>query len=214
VERRSRGVRPCSRVVQKMAVTVEGPGETGSAVDDFARAGARRMLATAVEAEVAAYVDAHAGEVDEDGHRLVVRNGSHDEREVLTSAGAIRVRQPRVNDKRVDEASGQRRRFASAILPAWARRSPKVSEVLPLLYLHGLSTSDFAPALEQFVGSAAGLSPLAVTRLTAQWQGGAGVLRAEPGRRGLRVRVGRRRVRQRPVGPGPGLSPRHDRGEE
>src|SRR6185369_13968308 len=102
-------------------------------------------------------IDAHAGEVDEIGYRLVVRNGYHGEREVLTAAGAVPVRAPRVNDKRIDAETGERRRFSSAILPAWARKSPQVAEVLPLLYLHGLSSSDFGPALEQFLGSGAGL---------------------------------------------------------
>ncbi|MBF6072992.1 transposase, partial [Nocardia farcinica] len=87
--------------------------------------------------------------VDEDGHRLVVRNGYHAQREVMTAAGAVMVKAPRVNDKRIDPETGQRKRFSSAILPAWARKSTQVSEVLPLLYLHGLSTSDFGPALEQ-----------------------------------------------------------------
>jgi Transposase, Mutator family. len=82
----------------------------------------------------------------------------------------VPVRAPRVNDKRTDEATGERVRFSSAILPAWARKSPKVAEVLPLLYLHGLSSSDFGPALEQFLGSGAGLSASTITRLTAQWQ--------------------------------------------
>ena len=109
-------------------------------------------------------------EVDEHGYRLVVRNGYHQPREVVTAAGAVPVRAPRVNDKRVDEATGERQRFSSAILPAWARKSPQVAEVLPLLYLHGLSSSDFGPALEQFLGSAAGLSAATITRLTAQWQ--------------------------------------------
>ena len=68
------------------------------------------------------------------------------------------------------EATGERRRFSSAILPAWARKSPQVADVLPLLYLHGLSSGDFAPALEQFCGSAAGLSAATITRLTGQWQ--------------------------------------------
>ncbi len=78
---------------------------------------------------------------------------------------------PWVNDKRVDEATGERRRFASAILPPWCRKSPTINEVLPLLlYLHGLSTQDFVPALGQFLGSGAGLSAAVVTRLTAQWQ--------------------------------------------
>ena len=80
------------------------------------------------------------------------------------------VRAPRVNDNRIDEASRQRKRFSSAILPAWARKSPGVAEVLPLLYLHGPSSGDFVPALEQFLGSTAGLSAATITRLTAQWQ--------------------------------------------
>ncbi len=142
----------------------------GELLDEVVRNGARQMLAAALQAEVAAYIDAHTHEVDERGRRLVVRNGSHAAREVATAAGAVPVQQPRINDKRVDEVTGERKRFSSAILPAWARKSPQVAEVLPLLYLHGLSSGDFAPALEQFCGSAAGLSPATVTRLTAQWQ--------------------------------------------
>ncbi|BCO33741.1 hypothetical protein JMUB5695_00196 [Mycobacterium heckeshornense] len=80
------------------------------------------------------------------------------------------MRAPRVNDKRTDPDTGQRQRFSSAILPAWARKFPQVSEVLPLLYLHGLSTSDFGPALEQFLGAGSGLSASTITRLTAQSQ--------------------------------------------
>ena len=145
--------------------------ETGaSMLDEIVRDGARQMLAAALQAEVAAYVDAHRGEVDADGHRLVVRNGQHAEREVTTAAGAVAVRQPRVNDKRIDEMTGERKRFSSAILPAWSRKSPRVAEVLPLLYLHGLSSSDFGPALEQFLGSGQGLSAATITRLTSQWQ--------------------------------------------
>ena len=128
------------------------------------------MLAAALQAEVSAYIDAFRDELDENGHRLVVRNGYHAEREVTTAAGAVPVRQPRVNDRRIDEATGERKRFASAILPAWARKSPQVSEVLPLLYLHGLSSSDFAPALSQFLGTSHGLSAATITRLTEQWQ--------------------------------------------
>jgi putative transposase len=143
---------------------------SGSLLDEIVRDGARQMLAAALQAEVAAYVEAHADEVDERGHRLVVRNGHHDAREVTTAAGAVPVRAPRVNDKRTDEMTGERRRFASAILPAWSRKSPRVAEVLPLLYLHGLSSGDFAPALTQFLGSDAGLSAATITRLTTQWQ--------------------------------------------
>jgi putative transposase len=145
--------------------------ETGaSLLDAIVRDGARQMLAAALQAEVAAYVEAHRGEVDSDGRRLVVRNGFHAAREVTTAAGAVPVRQPRVNDKRLDAASGERRRFSSAILPAWSRKSLRVAEVLPLLYLHGLSSSDFGPALAQFLGSDQGLSAATITRLTTQWQ--------------------------------------------
>ena len=121
-------------------------------LDDLAREGALRMIAAALEAEVDQYVAAFAEERDEDGRRLVVRNGYHQGREVLTSAGAVRVTAPRVNDKRTDPVTGERARFSSAILPPWARKTPKVTEVLPLLYLHGLSTGDFVPALGQFLG--------------------------------------------------------------
>ena len=141
-----------------------------SLLDEIVRDGARKMLAAALQAEVAAYIEAHADQVDEHGHRLVVRNGSHAERQVTTAAGAVTVRQPRVNDRRTDEGTGQRMRFSSTILPAWARKSPRVTEVLPLLYLHGLSSSDFAPALEQFLGTSHGLSAATITRLTSQWQ--------------------------------------------
>jgi transposase-like protein len=128
------------------------------------------MLAAALEAEVAAYIAAHTDQLDEAGRRLVVRNGHGRPRQVLTSAGAVEVAAPRVNDKRIDETTGQRQRFASAILPAWCRKSPQISEVLPLLYLHGLSSQDFVPALQQFLGTSAGLSAATVTRLTVQWQ--------------------------------------------
>jgi putative transposase len=139
-------------------------------LDDIAREGARRMLAAALEEEVAAYVASHAAVRDENGRRLVVRNGHARPRRVTTVAGAIEVQAPRVNDRRVDEVSGERARFRSAILPPWCRKSPKVTEVLPLLYLHGLSSKDFVPALEEFFGSSAGLSASAVTRLTEAWQ--------------------------------------------
>ncbi|KAF0833870.1 IS256 family transposase [Ornithinibacter aureus] len=148
----------------------KGTGCGGSLLDQVVRDGARQLLAVALQAEVAAYIEAHAHERDEAGRRLVVRNGFHEPREVTTAAGAVPVRAPRVNDRRVDEVSGQRVRFSSAILPAWARKSPQVAEVLPLLYLHGLSSLDFAPALTQFLGTGHGLSPTTITRLTKAWQ--------------------------------------------
>jgi len=142
-----------------------------SPLDEIAREGARRMLAAALRAEADAYVDALIEVLDEDGHRMVVRNGYAEPRTVMCAAGAIEPRAPRVNDKRVDEATGERKRFSSTILPAWCRKSPRVSEVLPLLYLHGLSTSDFGPALGQFLGSSAGLSAPVIAKLTQTWQG-------------------------------------------
>jgi transposase-like protein len=141
-----------------------------SLIDQIVRDGARRMLAEALQAEVDAYIAAFTGELDEQGRRLVVRNGYHAPREVLTSAGAVEVTVPRVNDKRIDPDTGERKRFSSAILPPWARKTPKVTEVLPLLYLHGLSTGDFVPALGQFLGSAKGLSAAVITKLTEQWK--------------------------------------------
>jgi len=139
-------------------------------LDELARQGARQMLAAALEAEVDDYLAAHAGERDEGGRRLVVRNGHARQRQVTTAAGSIPVRAPRVDDRRVDPVTGERVRFRSVILPPWCRRSPKVAEVLPLLYLHGLSTGDFVPALEAFFGSATGLSAAAVGRLLTGWQ--------------------------------------------
>jgi putative transposase len=152
-------------------VPEDGPAKGGSSlIDEIVRDGARRMLAAALEAEVDAYLAGFAGERDEAGRRLVVRNGRAKPRQVTTAAGAVEVAAPRVNDKRTDPVTGERMRFASAILPPWCRRTPKISEVLPLLYLHGLSSGDFVPALEQFLGTSAGLSAATVTRLTAQWQ--------------------------------------------
>ena len=129
------------------------------------------MLIAAVQAEADEYIARFLGELDEAGRRLVVRNGSAQPRTVLTAAGAVEVTMPRVNDRRVDPDTGERRRFTSAILPPWCRKTPQVTEVLPLLYLHGLSTSDFGPALGQFLGSSHGLSASVISRLTETWQG-------------------------------------------
>jgi len=138
-------------------------------LDEIARAGARRMLAEALEAEVEEYIEAARGERGEDGRALVVRNGHAGKRQILCGAGSVTVKAPRVNDRRVDE-DGNRHRFKSVILPPYMRRSPKVTEVLPLLYLHGLSSGDFVPALEEFFGTEAGLSAATITRLTERWQ--------------------------------------------
>jgi putative transposase len=145
--------------------------ELSAGLDEIVRDGAQRMLAVALEAEVDAYIAAFADERDEDGKRLVTRNGHAQARTVTTAAGRIEVEAPRVDDRRVDDETGERHGFKSVIVPPWCRKSPKVSEVLPLLYLHGMSSGDFEPALEEFFGSRAGLSASVITRLTKQWQG-------------------------------------------
>src|SRR6185437_792103 len=132
-------------------------------LDGLVHEGARRMLLAALKAEVDEYVSAHADHRDEDGHALVVRNGVAEPRKVTTAAGEFEIQAPRVHDRR------EGRRFTSAILPPWARRSPKVTEVLPSLYLRGISTKDFEPTLAEFFGSEAGLSASTVQRLTRDW---------------------------------------------
>jgi putative transposase len=153
-----------------VVVDEQARAELTTDLDQLFREGARRMLAVALEAEVEAYIAAHAELVDEHGHRLVVRNGHAPARTLATGVGQVEVVRPRVDDRRVDPTTGERVRFHSVILPRWCRRSPKVAEVLPLLYLHGLSSLDFVPALEAFFGAAAGLSASVITRLTVRWQ--------------------------------------------
>jgi transposase-like protein len=154
----------------RVLVDEAADAELSVTLDELVAEGARRMLAAALEAEVDAYVRALANERDDGGRRLVVRNGHAEPRSLVTGAGPLEVRAPRVNDRRTDEVTGERKRFCSSILPPWARRSPKVADVLPLLYLHGMSSGDFVPALEEFFGSAAGLSASVITRLTTDWQ--------------------------------------------
>ena len=124
------------------------------------------MLREAIEAEVAEYVDRHRSEVDEEtGHRLVVRNGALPEREILSSLGPMRIRQPRVRDRRAG------RKFTSAILPPYLRRAPSLEALIPTLYLKGVSTNDFPEALAAILGEGArGLSPSTIVRLKESWQ--------------------------------------------
>lgn len=144
--------------------------ELSMGLDDLAREGARRMLAAALEAETAAYIERFMGVRDEEGRSLVVRNGKARPRQVTVGSGTVEIQAPRVNDRRVD-GEGNRQRFTSAILPPYMRRSPKVAEVLPILYLRGLSTGDFREALSALLGEdAAGLSPANITRLLSVWE--------------------------------------------
>jgi putative transposase len=144
--------------------------ELGASLDEICREGARRMLAVALEVEVDAYVEALVDELDEDGNRLVVRNGHARPRTITTGAGRIDIRAPRVDDQRTDSVTGEPMGFKSSLVPPWCRKSPKVTEVLPLMYLRGMSSGDFVAALEGFFGSAVGLSASVITRLTIQWQ--------------------------------------------
>ncbi len=137
--------------------------DLAATLDDLVAEGAKRMLITGLETEVADYIERHQQLVDGAGHRMVVRNGKAAERTLVTGAGGLKIRAPRVHDRR------EGRRFSSSILPRYARRSPKVADVLPVLYLRGLSTGDFAPALEEFFGSDTGLSASSIGRLLETW---------------------------------------------
>lgn len=154
------------RVVQNDATRAE----LTSILDEVVHDGAVRMLIAALEAEVDVYVAAARNDRDDNGHALVTRNGRARARTVMTGAGTLEIRAPRVDDRRADEQTGEKVRFRSEILPPYVRRSPKVSNVLPLLYLHGLSSGDFVPALAEFFGADSGLSSSAITRLTKAWQ--------------------------------------------
>jgi transposase-like protein len=133
------------------------------------RFGARQLLAQAVEAEVSAFIAAHADLRADDGRRRVVRHGHLPQREIQTGIGAVAVRQPRVRDR--GAAGAAKIHFSSAILPPYLRRSKSIEELLPWLYLKGISTGDFSEALAALLGSQArGLSASTITRLKDVWQ--------------------------------------------
>ena len=140
--------------------------EIHSTIDDLVKRGAQRMLEAALQAEVENYIQRHRQERDENGHALVVRNGLAQERTVQCGAGQIKIKAPRVQDKR----EGQK--FTSNILPPYMRKTPRLEEALPVLYLRGLSTGDFQEALSALLGeeTIAGFSPTTVTRLLTIWQ--------------------------------------------
>jgi len=139
--------------------------EIKRSLDDLAREGARRMILAALELEVDEYVQQLRHLRDELGHAMVVRNGHAQERTVQLGAGPVKVKAPRVNDRRPDQ------RFASNILPPYMRRSPRLEEALPVLYLRGLSTGDFSEALAALLGQeVAGFSATTITRLLKVWQ--------------------------------------------
>lgn len=146
------------------------PVKPTDALTEILRQGAKSLLAQAIEAEVADYIEQHRGVVDGDGRRMVVRNGHAQEREIQTPLGQMAVKQPRVNDKRLD-AQGQRLRFTSAILPPYLRRTKAIEELIPWLYLKGVSTGDFTDALSALLGKdAPGMSATTVVRLKEVWK--------------------------------------------
>ena len=127
------------------------------------------MIGAALEVEVTEYLAHHRESRDERGHAMVVRNVETRPRRLTVGSGTVAIAAPRVNDQRV--VHGVRQKFTSQILPPYLRRSPNVSAVLPLLYLHGLSSGDFKAALPVLLGDEApGLPPAAITRLTAMWR--------------------------------------------
>jgi putative transposase len=142
--------------------------EGRSPLDELIREGAQRMLQAAINAEVEEFLAQHAGRCDERGRRLVVRNGHLPSRELLSGAGRLALRQPRVRDNSSDPES--RVRFSPSVLPAYLRKSPALEELIPWLYLKGISTGDFGEALQALVGEKAkGLSPNVIVRLKEQW---------------------------------------------
>jgi transposase-like protein len=139
-------------------------------LEQVAREGARRALQKAIEDEVAAYIQAHQHHVDASNHRLVVRNGHHQPRTVLTGCGPIPVQQPRVDDRRVDE-HGVRFRFSSKILPPYLRKTKAIEDLVPWLYLKGISTGEMPDALVHLGFDGSGLSATSVTRMLQVWHG-------------------------------------------
>ena len=137
-------------------------------ITEILRDGARRMLAEAIEAEVAAWIDAHAHLKDSAGRQQVVRTGHLPERAIQTGIREIPVQQPRVHDRRSPE---QREKFTPAVLPPYLRRTKGLDELIPWLYLKGISTGDFSEALQAILGpDAPNLSPTTITRLKAVWE--------------------------------------------
>lgn len=137
-------------------------------LDQVVRRGAQRMLQQAVEAEVQGFLQQQDGRRDEEGKRLVVRNGYQPARKIVTGAGALEVQAPRVRDN--SPIKSERVQFSSAILPPYLRRSKTIEEFIPWLYLKGISTGDFSEALQTLLGERAkGLSPNVIVRLKDQW---------------------------------------------
>jgi len=152
-------------------VALRQPETIDDPLTEVLRAGARELLAKAVEAEVEEFLAGHDALRTTDGHQRIVRHGHGPERQVQTGIGPVAVRRPKVRDRGSDETAGERIRFSSAILPKWARRSASLDALLPTLYLRGISTGDFQEALSALLGrQAPNLSPQVVARLKVDWK--------------------------------------------
>lgn len=149
------------------AATVRLPAAQDS-LSEILRKGAQQLLAQAIEAEVAAWVDEHQHLKDEQGRRQVVRNGYLPERKLITPVGEVAVQQPRVHDRRDED---QREKFSSKLLPPYLRKTKSIEELIPYLYLKGISTGDFQEALSALLGpDCPGLSATTIVRLKSVWE--------------------------------------------
>jgi transposase-like protein len=149
--------------------TIEFPAPSSQDVlTDILKQGAQRMLTQAIDAEVAEWIESHAHLTDAAGHRQVVRNGYHNQRKITTGLGQLDIEQPRVHDRRPE---GEREKFTSKILPPYLRKTKNIEELLPWLYLKGISTGDMNEALQSLLGAdCPGLSASTVTSLKKTWE--------------------------------------------
>jgi len=156
-----------SKCTRKIEYVKEEPEEAWSVLEKITREGAQRMLQLALENEVEEYIQKHSDEVDSDGKRIVVKNGSMPKRDIVTGMGPLAITQPRLDDRRLDRGE----RFSSNILPKYLRRIPSIDNLIPVLYLKGISTNDFGSALSDILGEgASGLSPTNIVRLKKVWE--------------------------------------------
>jgi len=143
--------------------------ETRSPLEEVIIKGAQKMLKLALENEVDEFIQKHSALVDEEGRRIISRNGYMPERDILTGIGPLTIKQPRIDDRQLDQNDSQR--FASSILPRYLRRIPSIDNLIPALYLKGISTNDFGSALSAILGEGVGgLSATNIVRLKASWE--------------------------------------------
>ncbi len=155
-----------SKCTRKIKYVKEEPEEAWSVLEQIARGGAQKMLKLALENEVDEYVEKHSSKVDRNGKKIVVKNGSMPKRDIVTGIGPLAIKQPRVDDRSLGIE-----RFTSNILPRYMRRIPSVDNLLPVLYLKGISTNDFTTAMSSILGKgASGLSAANIVRLKKVWE--------------------------------------------